>query len=92
MEKDDICAKKLFCEKIAWKNGCDTLQHTATTAEALPFRDSCDTLHRTATHGITLLHCAVLSFCPGPVSCYGVATIGRRLKIIGLFCRISSLL
>jgi len=27
-----------------------------------------------------------------PRCCYGVATIGRLLKIIGLFCRISSLL
>ena len=30
--------------------------------------------------------------CLRPVCIYGVATISRLLKIIGLFCRISSLL
>ena len=39
-----------------------------------------------------VLQCAaVCSLCSG-LPCYGVATMSRRLKMIGLFGRISSLL
>jgi len=62
------------------------LQHTAT---------HCDKLRHTATDCDTLQHAA--AHCNTPKHtfenvCYGVATISRHLKILGLFCRKSSLL
>ena len=44
----------------------------------------CNTLHDFTTRWNTLQHAVT--------HCYGVATISRLLKIIGLFCRISSIL
>ena len=51
----------------------------------IPTATHCNTLQHTATHCNTLQHtpCTLSSW-------YGVATISRLLKIIGLFCRISS--
>jgi len=59
---------------------CNTLQHTATR---------CITLHHTATHCNTLQHTATQQvLLPlGTKSSYGVVTISRLLKIIGLFCK-----
>ena len=57
---------------------CNTLQHTAT---------HCNTLQHTATY------CNILPSIPKQArEGYGVAIVSRLQKIIGLFCRISSLL
>jgi len=64
---------------------CNTLQHTATHCDKLRHtaRD-CDTLQHTVAHCNTPNHTFENVY-------YGVATISRLLKILGLFCRTSSL-
>ena len=74
---------------------CNTLQHTATHCNILVktrynlflFR-----LQHTATHCNTLQHTATLRVATVPFLSYGVATVSRIDRIIGLFCKILSLL
>jgi len=80
-----------------WATHCNTLQHIATY---------CNTLQPTATHLIIthslththLIFCILLSkggndtLANNLPPAYGVATISRLLKSIGLICRISYLL
>jgi len=80
---------------------CNTLQHTAThcrtlqdTAKTLPQTQTaahCNTLQHTATHCNRSIGKSV-SLSRSSLSLYGVATINRLLKSVGLFCKIQSLL
>jgi len=71
---------------------CETLRHTATHCDTLRHTAiHCDTLQRTATHCNALQHTA--THCNTLLLRWvWVATISRLLKILGLFCRIESLL
>jgi len=74
-------------ERLSLRRALPALWNSASTA----CLDMCNTLQHTATH------CNTLQFLSRHVpdrQCqhYGVATISRLLKIIGLFCRILSLL
>ena len=74
---------------------CEALQHTATHCNTLQHTAThCNTLQHTATHCNTLCICDIM-LCVYMTSwmsrvapqTYGVATISRLLKIIGLFCK-----
>ena len=90
-----VCCSAL--QRLAALIAPDTLQHTATHCNTLQHTAThCNTLQHTATHCNTLQHttphCITQQHEYSRKSFYGVAVIGRLLQIIGLFCRISSLL
>ena len=69
---------------------CNTLQHTATYINLSTQHSSaaCNTLQHTDPNCSTLQNTTVLS----TIYCYGVATVSKIDKMIGLFCRILALL
>jgi len=70
----------VMCVIASASTHCNTLQHTAT---------HCNTLQHTATY--CNMMCVIASASVAVCFRYGVATMSRLLKIIGLFYRISSL-
>jgi len=51
-----------------------------------------DSTHSWISCAMSHTHTWMRNVINGPTTCYGVAKVSRLLKIIGLFCRISSLL
>ena len=88
----EICIRKTGAKKGS-RRLCNALQFIATHSNTLHRTAShCNTLQHTATHCNTLqhtaTHCRAASPPPlGTKRSYGVATISRLLKIIGLFCK-----
>jgi len=78
-----VCVRESVCDsQESWPHmvGCHGPDNTFPCTSHGP-------LHTSAA----ALRCTILTK-QNPKSTYGVATMSRRLKIIGLFCRISSLL
>jgi len=93
-----VCCSVLQCVAVC----CSVLQCVTVCCSGLQCAAMCCSVHtRTHTHTHTPIH-TYTKTCSRAICCvrgslcevlrYGVATISRHLKIIGLFCRISSLL